>query len=85
MCIKFTDEYRVAICVNKRRGSRCNSYILKLYDDKVKLFAANGRIALNYSFDIKDICKIDFQPTKKPSDGSKKGVLKFSIKNSQTM
>ncbi|XP_065911965.1 uncharacterized protein [Dysidea avara] len=78
-------EYRVAICDNKRRGSRCNSYILKLYDDKVKLFTANGRIALNYSFYIKDICKVDFQPTKKQSDGSKKGVLKFSINNSQTM
>ena len=71
----FTDEYRVAICVNKRRGSCYNSYILKLYDDKVKLFTVNGRIALNYSFDIKDICKVDFQPTKKQSDGSKKGVL----------
>ncbi|XP_065911603.1 uncharacterized protein [Dysidea avara] len=81
-------EYRVAICVNKRRGSRCNSYILKLYDDKVKLFTANGRIALNYSFDIKDICKIDFQPTKKPSDGShyicryrKKEILSIQAKS----
>ena len=81
----FTDEYRVAICVNKKRGSCYNSYILKLYDDKVKLFTANGRIALNYSFVIKDICKVDFQPTKKQSDGSKKGVLEVLPPSFQTL
>ncbi|XP_065911627.1 uncharacterized protein [Dysidea avara] len=75
-------EYRVAVCDYKRRGTRCNNYVLRVYDDKIKLFTANGKIAMNVSYKIKDIHNIKYQPA--TTKQYKKTSLTFSIKNAET-
>jgi len=79
-----TDEYRVALCDYKRRGTRCNNYVLRVYDDEIKLFTANGKIAMNVSYKIKDIHNIKCQPAKKKYNSGIKTSLTFSIKNAET-
>jgi len=80
-----TDEYRVAVCDYKRRGTRCNNYVLRVYDDEIKLFTANGKIAMNVSYKIQDVHNIKCQPaTTKITKQYKKTSLTFSIKNAET-
>jgi len=59
-----------------------------VYDDEIKLFTANGKIATNVSYKIKDIHNIKCQPATakvtKQYNADKKTSLTFSIKNAET-
>ena len=52
-----TDRYHFC------KGPMAN-YVLKVYDDKIKLFTSNGRLPTDFCCDLKDIHRIKYLPTK---------------------
>ncbi|XP_065911960.1 uncharacterized protein [Dysidea avara] len=87
-------EYRVKVpCkqfeVGNSKGSLCNSYLLKVYDDKIKLFTANGKIPCKFSCDIKNIYNVKYQPKEKQCRNhlfnfDERDYLTFSINNAKS-
>ena len=59
-------------------------YLLKVYDDKIKLFTSNGRIRTGFSCDLKDIYRITYLPVATKHYSSMNGFLSFSIKNANS-
>jgi len=93
--ITLLDEFRVTVpCIGKqydiwkKKRSLYNTYLLKVYDDKMKLYSANGKISCNFSFDIKDIYMVKYQSKKKQYGryftSDEQGYLIFSINNAKS-
>ncbi|XP_065911963.1 uncharacterized protein [Dysidea avara] len=91
-------EYRVKVpcnCIGKQceaessKGSLCNRYLLKVYDDKIKLYSANGKISCKFSCDIKDIYNVKYQTKKKQCcnhlfNFDERGYLTISINDAKS-
>ena len=60
--ILFLDQYRVKVEQSCTGSTPYNGdYLLKVYDDMIKLFTPNGIIHTKFSFLIKDIYEIKYQ------------------------
>jgi len=64
---------------NYKGDTPYGNYLLKVFNEEVKLFAPNGIIPTKFKCSIKDIHKVKCQ-----SFGPKKCYLTLSIKNAQT-
>jgi len=66
----------------------CNSYLLKVYDDEIKLYSANGKISCKFSCAMKDIYRVKYQPKTKQCcyhfNFDERGFLIFSINNAKS-
>ena len=57
-------------------------YILKVYDDKIKLYTSNGVLPTNFSCDLKEIYRIKCLPGKYCK--SMIGYFSITIKNAKS-
>ena len=59
-------------------------YILKVYDDKIKLFTSNGRLPTDFCCNLKDIHRIKYLPTKHSKATNGYRCLSIAIKNEKS-
>ena len=74
------DEYRVTVERSCTGSSSHGDYLLRVYDDMIKLFTPSGVIPTKFSVMIKDIFDIRFQM----SDLRVQKFVTLSIKNAAT-
>ena len=77
--ILSTDQYRV---MTSRDNSPMGNYILKVYDDKVKLYTSNGALPTDFSCDLKEIYRIKCLSAKQCK--SMIGCLSITIKDAKS-
>jgi len=61
--ILFIDQYRVKVeqgCTDQG-STPYGEYLLRVYDDVIKLFTPNGLLYTKFSCLIKDICEVKYQ------------------------
>ena len=58
-------------------------YILKVYDDNIKLFTSNGILSTDFSCNLKEIYMIKYLSTKHHHK-SMNGYLSITIKNAKS-
>ena len=60
----YADNFNVEVEQNRttQKYNVMGSYLLKVYDDQVKLFTANGKIQTKFQAWIKDIVKASSPP-----------------------
>ena len=56
-------------------------YLLKVYDDNIKLFTSNGKLPTDFSCGLEKVHRIKYLPTKQ---GVINGYISISIKNEQS-
>ena len=76
----ITDHYRVKAM---RNNGLIADYILKVYEDKMKLFTSNGMLSTSFSCNLKEIYKIKYTSSKH-SHKSMNGYLSITIKNAKS-
>ena len=57
-------------------------YLLKVYDEKIKLFTSNGKISTDFSCDLKEIYRIKFLSEKQHCAAN--GYLSITTKNEKS-
>ena len=65
--------------MTSRDNSPMASYILKVYDDKIKLYTSNGVLPTDFSCDLKEIYRIKYLSAKRCEPMI--GYLSITIKN----
>ena len=75
----ITDQYRVG--TNRDNGAMAD-YVLKVYDDKIRLFTSNGILPTDFSCDLKEIYRIKYLPARHHK--SMNGHLSITIKNAKS-
>lgn len=60
----YSDNFNVEVQQNRttQKYNVMGSYLLKVYDDQIKLFTANGKISTQFKAWIKDIVKASSPP-----------------------
>ena len=74
-----TDQFRVITSIG---NGPMADYILKVYDDKIKLYTSNGILSTDFSYDLNEIFKIKYLSTQRHK--SEIGYLSITIKNTKS-
>ena len=74
-----TDQFRVITSIG---NGPMADYILKVYDNKIKLYTSNGILSTDFSCDLKEIYRIKCLPGKNCK--SPIGYLSITIKNAKS-
>lgn len=75
----ITDEYRVRTDIDHIGKGPMADYLLKVYDEEIRLFSSNGKLPTDFSCDLKEIHKIKYLYTKKNN-----GYLSIVAKNAKS-
>ena len=73
------DEYRVKVEKNYEGNKSFGNYLLRVYNEEIRLFTPNGLISTKFRCPIADIHKVKYN-----SFGSQECCVTISIKNNQT-
>ena len=74
-----TDQFRVITSIG---NGPMADYILKVYDDKIKLYTSNGILSTDFSCDLKEIYRIKYLSTQHHK--SETGYLSITINNAKS-
>ena len=78
-CFVLSDEYRVKVIKNDEGNVAYGDYLLKVYNEEIRLFTSNGLIPTKFRCPIKEIHKV-----KHHAVGPQKCCVIVSVKNIQT-
>ena len=85
ICIQFVfnnlDEYRVRVQKNYKGDMSFGNYLLKVYNEEIKLYTPNGMISTKFKLSMKDIHKVKYHAIGLQECTT---CVTISIKNSQT-
>ena len=72
----YTDEYRVKVQKNYEKNASYGDYLLKVYNEEIRLFTPNGLIPTKFRCSIKEIHRVKYH-----SVGPQEFYATISIKN----